>query len=66
MVGAPRRNFYTVSQGSVEELTYYLLLARDLGYTKSDEPLRNELKGVGAMLNRLVTKTLAMDPGRFA
>jgi hypothetical protein len=47
-------------------LRYYLGLARDLGDGEASENARSAFKEVGAMLNSLVSKTLKMDPGRFA
>jgi len=47
-------NFYNVAQGSLEELRYYLILSKDLGYSDGNSALREELDVVGRMLYRLV------------
>jgi four helix bundle protein len=64
---APRdkAHFYTISQGSAEELAYLLILARDLDYVKDIETLSAVLNAVGAMLRRLINRTLEMAPPRF-
>ncbi|HEX7896568.1 MAG TPA: four helix bundle protein [Planctomycetota bacterium] len=49
---------YTISQGSNEELGYLLILARDLGYARDVEALSAALDAVGAMLRRLIDRTL--------
>ena|SRR5687768_11096162 len=51
---ANRRQFYGISRGSVEELRYYLILARDLGYLKDPTSLMKSLDRVGAMLYRMI------------
>jgi len=53
---------YTISQGSAEELGYLLILARDLGYAREVEALSATLDAVGAMLRRLIDRTLEMAP----
>jgi four helix bundle protein len=49
-----KMNFYNVAQGSLEELRYYLILSKDLGYSDGDGALREEIDIVGRMLYRLV------------
>ena len=49
-----KRNFYNISQGSLEELRYYMILAKDLGYVKSVERIMEEIDGVGRMLYGLI------------
>ncbi|HTW92065.1 MAG TPA: four helix bundle protein [bacterium] len=46
--------FYNISQGSLEELRYYLLLSRDLGYVTNVEPVTASLDVVGRMLHGLI------------
>ncbi len=58
--GAKRRtardqlNFYNMAQGSLEELRYYLILTRDLGYPCAHlDILNSDLDAVGRLLYRL-------------
>ena len=58
--GAKRRtardqlNFYNTAQASLEELRYYLILTRDLGYPAAGlDALSSELDEVGKLLYRL-------------
>lgn len=46
-------HFYTIALGSLEELRYQLLLARDLGYITKDEYMRATTLGVevGKLIN---------------
>jgi four helix bundle protein len=53
---ADRRQFYVISRGSVEELRYYLILARDLGYLKEPAPLLERVDRIGAMLYRMIDR----------
>ena len=54
-----KARFYTIAEGSAEELKYYLILTRDLGYLKDFEPLWHLAEDVSAMLRRLVDATLS-------
>lgn len=47
------RNFYNISEGSLEETKYQLLLAKDLGYIGSEEfdEVIGNCEEVGRMLN---------------
>lgn len=47
--------FYSISQGSIEECRYYLILARDLDYGDTTE-CRNILEEVGRMLGSYMYK----------
>ena len=47
-------NFYNISQGSLEELKYYIILAGDLGYLKNQETLTNQSNEVARSLNALI------------
>jgi four helix bundle protein len=49
--------FLVMARGSVEEVKYLLLLARDLGYISEDEylALRNRAEEIGKMLNGLIS-----------
>ena len=47
-------NFYNIAQGSLEELRYYLILTRDLGYPSEGlDALNSDLDRVGRMLYAL-------------
>jgi len=49
-------NFYNIAQGSLEELRYYLILARDLGYPSEGlDALNSDLDQVGRMLYALAS-----------
>ena len=53
-----KAHFYTVSKGSLEELRYFLILARDLGYTEESKDLQGLLDDTARMLNRLYSSTM--------
>ncbi|MBN1414155.1 MAG: four helix bundle protein [Bacteroidales bacterium] len=42
--------FYNIAAGSLNEISYYILLARDLNYTTTD--LREKVEEVGKILKR--------------
>ena len=46
--------FYNISQGSLEELRYYLILSRDLGYAGDSDLAQATLDEVGRMLHGLI------------
>ena len=48
-----RARFYEISRSSAEELRYYLILCRDLGFLKPDPGLDDRLDSVCKMLYRL-------------
>jgi len=52
-----KARFYNLSEGSTEELKYFLILARDLGYLGDYENLWKTLEEVSRMLRRLVDVT---------
>jgi four helix bundle protein len=52
--GAEKIRFYNIAQGSLEELRYYFILCRDLGYKLQFDPLNNDAQRVGRMLNGLI------------
>jgi four helix bundle protein len=52
--------FYQVSQTSMEEVRYYILLANDLAYWKQME-LEDELDDVGRLLEGLIKSIQASD-----
>ncbi|MEW6201042.1 MAG: four helix bundle protein [bacterium] len=49
-----KANFYNIAQGSVEEVRYYLILSRDLGYMNSDNALFENAIEIGKMLHGLI------------
>ena len=49
-----KTNFYNMSQGSLEELKYYLILSVDLGYLKDNECFKNLFEDIGRMLHGLI------------
>ncbi len=49
-----KSNFYNISQGSLEELRYYMILARDLGYLNETQKYMQEIDEVGKMLHGLI------------
>jgi four helix bundle protein len=51
--------FYNISQGSLEELRYYLVLSRDLGYVSDVGTVTAELDEVGRMLHGLVASVVS-------
>jgi len=55
---ADKARFYTIAEGSAEELRYYLIVCRDLGYLREFEALWEALDDVRRMLRRLVDCTL--------
>jgi four helix bundle protein len=49
-----KSHFYNISQGSLEELRYYLLLSSDIGYSNDNKALLSTSEEVGRMLYGLV------------
>ena len=49
-----KANFYNIAQGSLEELRYYMILAKDLGYLTENAGLMKDLDEVGKMLHGLI------------
>ena len=47
-------NFCNVAQGSLEELRYYFILAKALGYLAENQELLNSLEEIGRMLYGLI------------
>ena len=50
-------HFYNVSEGSLEELKYFLILSKDLGYVGSNKDLIEQSRVVGRLLNGLIAST---------
>ena len=51
---ADKIRFYNISETSLEEIKYYLILSRDLGYTADNETLMTEAETISRMLYRLI------------
>jgi four helix bundle protein len=51
---AEKIRFYNIAQGSLEELRYFFILCRDLGYKIQFDSLSNDAQRVGRMLNGLI------------
>jgi four helix bundle protein len=49
-----KSNFYNISQGSLEEVRYYLILSLDLGYLKDNRDLTYLAEEIGRMLYGLI------------
>src|SRR5437763_517805 len=47
---ADKRHFYNIAQSSLEELRYYLILCRDLGFKLEADSLPDRIDQVGRML----------------
>jgi four helix bundle protein len=54
-----RARFYTIARASAEELKYYFILSKDLGYAPSVAALQASLDEVCAMLHRLWERVLS-------
>lgn len=48
-----KARFYNIVQGSLEELRYYFILCRDLGYLKINNEQLEIFETIGKMLNNL-------------
>jgi len=49
--------FYNTLEGSLEELKYYFLLAKDLKYIADDDDLMAQAETIGRLLNGLIAST---------
>ncbi|OIP63428.1 MAG: four helix bundle protein [Ignavibacteria bacterium CG2_30_36_16] len=57
---ADKVRFFNISEGSLEECKYYLILTKDLGYASTDQ--ENELaEEVGKLLNAYSNKILSSN-----
>ena len=50
-------HFYNVSESSLEELKYYFILSKDLGYISSNDDLRTQSATVGRLIYGLIAST---------
>jgi len=48
-------HFYNISQGSLSELQYYLILVKDLGFKVNLDKANSLILEIGKMLNGLIT-----------
>jgi four helix bundle protein len=48
---------YNTAEGSLEELKYFFILSRDLGYLPDNTHLLSLADTVGSLLNGLITST---------
>ena len=55
-----KRRFMNISQGSLEECRYYLLLARDLSYCETAD-LLHQVDEVGRLLSAYARSILSSD-----
>lgn len=52
-------HFYNISEASLEELKYYFILSKDLGFIPSTEDLLSQADSISKMLYRLIEKVKA-------
>ena len=52
--GGDKSRFYNIAQASLEELRYYFILCRDLGYLPNLENVQDAIDHTGRMLTRLI------------
>ena len=57
---ADKARFMNIAQGSIEECRYYLILAKDLGYSETQE-LSSQLAEVSKLLESYVAALLTPD-----
>jgi four helix bundle protein len=53
---AEKRQFLRISQGSANELLYYLILSKDLGYLKDIGKETQELESISKMLSTMIKR----------
>jgi four helix bundle protein len=53
-----KANFYNISQSSLSELDYYLILIHDLGYVHDLEDMQKLVEEIGKMLNSLISSII--------
>jgi len=58
---ADKVHFYNIAQASLEELRYYLILCRDLGYCATSGGMTEQTDTVGKMLHGLI-QSLVSSP----
>ena len=55
-------HFYNISQGSLQELRYYLILGKDLGYIEDSSNIWQQTEEIGKMLNGLIITRICGKP----
>lgn len=58
-----KTQFYNISQGSLGEVEYFLILSMDLGYRKEDAKLTDLCDRVGRMLTALINSITKYGSG---
>ena len=53
-----KANFYNIAQGSLEEIRYYIILAKDLGYVGDTKSITQQIEEVGKMLHGLINSVV--------
>ena len=48
-------NFYNIAQGSLNELSYYMILSKDLKYIKESIEIDKTIEEIARMLNSLIS-----------
>ena len=56
-------NFYNIAQGSLEELRYYLILSKDLGYLSDNREMVEAADEIARMLHGLIASVAAAAKG---
>jgi len=51
-----KARYYNIAQASIEELRYYLILSKDLGYVEDAAAVGQSLDSVARMLKKLVLR----------
>lgn len=46
--------FYNIAQASLDEVNYYLILSKDLGYIKNNQYLMEQIEEIAKMLSGLI------------
>jgi four helix bundle protein len=59
-----KQQCYNVSQGSLQELRYFLILAKDLGYLKEMAKLDQHCQEVARLLNGLISAAETRPPAK--
>lgn len=54
-------NFYNISQGSLSELKYYLILVKDLGYYENSNEIKELADEIDKMLNGVIASVQILN-----
>ena len=54
-------NFYNIAQGSSDELRYYVILTKDLGYLNDNPEINSQIDEIGKMLTGLI-ESIGLSP----